>query len=65
MIEELLVKNAQISDENTQAQQMRGPFSAEDSMMNDMGGHPNTFGMPAYGRDPTAHGSYQENSKLT
>ena len=32
MIEELLVKNAQIADENVAAQQMRGPFAPNDSV---------------------------------
>ena len=48
MIEELLVKNAQMADENVASQQMRGPFSSNDDSVNE--GHQNTYqgyGMPA------------------
>lgn len=37
---------------------MRGPFSADDSMMNDIGGRPCSFGMPGHDRDPNAQDSY-------
>ena len=60
MIEELLVKNAQLSEESTQAQQMRGPFNANESME---GGHGNTYGMPVSNHD-NGPSSYRENVRL-
>jgi hypothetical protein len=43
MIEELLVKNAQLAEENVQSHQIRGPFGANDSVNE---GHPSIYGMP-------------------
>lgn len=64
MIEELLVKNAQLADENTAAQQMRGPFGGGNDSMNE--GHPNSYGMPSLPRESTmmSAGSYRDNLKI-
>ena len=65
MIEELLVKNAQLADENVQAQQMRGPFNANDSADD---GHPNTFGMPTgqsrENLSQSGAGTFRDNVKI-
>ena len=63
MIEELLVKNAQLADENVQAQHMQGPFVNNDSLSE---GHSATYGMPTSGRDGvSAQGSYRDNIKIS
>lgn len=65
MIEELLVKNAQLADENTAAQQMRGPFGGTNDSVNE--GHPNTYGMPGQSlRETTmSAASYRDNLKIS
>ena len=57
MIEELLVKNAQLVDENSAAQQVRGPFDANDSV--------NVSGYGAQMRDRgNKGGSYHDNPRI-
>lgn len=65
MIEELLVKNAQLADENTAAQQMRGPFGGTNDSVNE--GMANTYGMPGQSlRETTmSAASYRDNIKIS